>query len=116
MGSYSMVYVQTRVENYHSWPEAPDDVAFLRNKHRHEFHFKLSIGVEADREIEFFQLKRWLKKLLYTYKSDWADKSCEMISSWLEKQIRNKFGYDRKLRIEISEDGENGSYYEYNPK
>jgi hypothetical protein len=103
------VYVTTRFEGFHRWENAPDDVAFLRDWHRHAFHVKMEVRVgHNDREVEFFQLKRKLEVYLREY---WTDKrfeaSCEMIAH----EIRDEFvkqGYFVSM-VDVSEDGENGA-------
>ena len=83
------------------------DVSFLGYKHRHIFHFKVWIEVfHDDRDIEFIQFKRWLEALYQgTLELDY--KSCEMIADELAHQIQIKHA-GREIRIEVSEDGENG--------
>ncbi len=87
-------------------------VSFLGHPHRHVFHFRVAIQVfHDDREIEFIQFKRWLQSLV---KSELDYKSCEMISDDLYDAIAARYP-GREVRIEVSEDGENGSTCEYSP-
>jgi hypothetical protein len=121
--SSKMIWVTFRKEGIHKYPAAltdPNlatgneyDVSFLGYPHRHMFHFRIAIEVfHRDREIEFIQFKRWLEKL-YSDKTLQLDyKSCEMISDDLYIEIIKKYP-GRKITIEISEDGENGSKTEY---
>ena len=83
------------------------EVSFLGYPHRHIFHFKVWIEVfHDDRDIEFIQFKRWLESLYQgTLELDY--KSCEMIADELAHQIQIKHP-GRHIRIEVSEDGENG--------
>jgi hypothetical protein len=73
------------------------------------------IGVHHnDRDIEFIQFKRWLEEL---YNGDQAVlqldyKSCEMMSDDLYDIISKKYP-NREVWIEVSEDGENGSFIKY---
>ena len=119
-----MIWVTFRKEGIHKYPAALDDpklatgdrmdVSFLGYPHRHIFHFKVGIEVfHNDRDIEFIQFKRWLEKL-YAEKTLQLDyKSCEMMSDDLYGEIVKKYP-GRDVRIEVSEDGENGSeiYYD----
>ena len=93
-----------------------DDVSFLGYPHRHIFHFKVWIEIfHDDRDIEFIQFKRWLEKL-YSEKTLELDyKSCEMMSDDLFKKISERYP-ERSVRIEVSEDGENGSDISYDYK
>ena len=120
------IWVTFRKEGIHCYPAAGTDpklctageydVSFLANPHRHIFHFRVSIDVfSTDRDIEFIQFKRWCESLYSNNSSvlelDW--KSCEMIADDLYVQIANKYP-GRNITIEVSEDGENGCYVEYN--
>ena len=65
-----------------------------------------------DRDIEFIQFKRWMENMYAdgTMKLDY--KSCEMISDDLYMAITKKYP-GRKIEIDVSEDGENGSHAVY---
>ena len=77
------------------------------------FHFRISIDVfHDDRELEFIQFKRWCESL-YSGVLELNYKSCEMIADDLYVQIAAKYP-NRDVHIEVSEDGENGCYVEYN--
>lgn len=107
-----MIWVTFQKEGFHKYPDAPDEVAFLRDLHRHIFHFKVWIEVHHDdREIEFILFKRYCIDLFEKTISA-KFKSCEMLSNDLWERIHEKYP-NRKIYIEVSEDGENGSYIEY---
>lgn len=117
------IWVTFKKEGIHKYPAALDDpalatgdeydVSFLGYPHRHQFHFRVAIKVtHNDRDIEFIQFQRWLENL---YKDDVIQldyKSCEMMSDDLFDQIVAKYP-GRDIKIEISEDGENGALIEY---
>ena len=120
------VWVTFQKEGVHCYPQAATDpklktgdeydVSFLASPHRHIFHFRVSIDVfHDDRELEFIQFKRWLENLYVrggaVLNLDY--KSCEMIADELYDQIAEKYP-NRDVWIEVSEDGENGCYVEYN--
>ena len=121
--SDKMIWVTFQKEGIHKYPAALTDpklasgdeydVSFLGHPHRHMFHFRVAIEVfHGDRDIEFIQFKRWLEKL-YTEKTLELDyKSCEMISDDLYIAIIQRYP-GRRITIEVSEDGENGSKTEY---
>lgn len=96
------VFCKVQFEAFHHWPEAPDEVSFLRDMHRHIFHVVAYKAVEhSDRDIEFILLKRKVDKYLKRkYKS--GRFSCEDIAL----DLMSKFGLSK---CEVSEDGENGS-------
>lgn len=118
-----MIWVTFRKEGVHCFPDAltnPQfatgdeyDVSFLGHPHRHIFHFKVWIAVEHnDRDIEFIQFKRWLENLYEDGTVQLDHKSCEMISDELYVVISGKYP-GREVWIEVSEDGENGSFIRY---
>jgi len=114
------IWVTFKREGIHKYPAALEDpkladVKFLGYPHRHMFHFKVWIEVfHDDRDIEFIQFKRWLESLYQgTLELDY--KSCEMIADELADQIQTKYP-GRQVRIEVSEDGENGCDINYEVK
>ena len=118
-----MIWVTFRKEGIHKYPAALTDpklktgdeydVSFLGYPHRHIFHFKVWISVEHDdRDIEFIQFKRWLENLYEDGTIQLDHKSCEMISDELYVVISGKYPR-REVWIEVSEDGENGSFIRY---
>ena len=121
-----MIWVTFRKEGMHKYPAALEDpklktgdeydVSFLGYPHRHTFHFKIAIEVfHDDRDIEFIQFQRWILSLYNqgTLQNDF--KSCEMMSDDLYIQITKKYP-GRKIEIDVSEDGENGSHAVYERK
>jgi len=118
-----MIWVTFRKEGMHRYPAAATDpalatgdeydVSFLANEHRHIFHFRVWIGVtHNDRDIEFIQFKRWLENLYKDAILSLDHKSCEMMSDDLYDSINKKYP-NREVWIEVSEDGENGSFIKY---
>ena len=119
----SKIWVTFQREGIHLYPAALDDpklatggwddVSFLGVPHRHIFHFKVEIEVEHDdRDIEFFIFKRWLESLYQDNVLQLDYKSCEMMADDLARQIKDKYP-QRRLAIDVSEDGENGCHIEY---
>ena len=110
------IWVSFTKEGIHCYPaaleeESLSDVRFLGYPHRHIFHFKVWISISHDdRDIEFIQFKRWLITL-YDTTLDLDNKSCEMIATDLLVQIQNRYTC-RSIRIEVSEDNENGTLIE----
>ena len=117
--SQKKIWVTFQREGIHCFPAAATDpkladVAFLASPHRHIFHFRVAIDVfHDDRELEFIQFKRWLEALYVNTVLQLDYKSCEMIADDLYAQIAAKYP-NRDVWIEVSEDGENGCYVEYN--
>ena len=114
----SFIWVTFQKEGIHRYPAAATDpklatgdwldVSFLATPHRHIFHFRVEMEVfHDDRDVEFIQLKRILENW-YSEKTLSVDyKSCEMIAKDLYDKITTMWP-DRDIRIEVSEDGENG--------
>lgn len=101
------IIIRTRFEAIHCWPNCPyEDVAFLKNPHRHEFWIEVEIKVSHnDRDIEFIRAKRELDSYIATgYGEDLGSTSCEDIA----ESIMNSglFHFDS---VTVMEDGENGA-------
>ena len=121
--SQDMIWVTFRKEGIHRYPAAGQDpklasgdeydVSFLQYPHRHIFHIKVYLEVfHDDRDVEFIQFKRWLESLYNQGTLELNHKSCEMIADDLHKEITAKYT-NRKIWIEVSEDGENGCLKQY---
>jgi hypothetical protein len=120
-----MIWVTFQKEGIHCYPAAATDpnlatgdqydVSFLANPHRHIFHFRVWLSVtHNDRDVEFIQFKRWLEQLYSSAQNILSldHKSCEMMSDELYDTISQKYP-NREVWIEVSEDGENGSFIKY---
>ena len=120
-----MIWVTFQKEGIHCYPAAAKDpnlatgdqydVSFLANPHRHIFHFRVWLSVtHNDRDVEFIQFKRWLEQLYSSTQGILSldHKSCEMMSDELYNTISQKYP-GREVWIEVSEDGENGSFIKY---
>lgn len=124
------IFVTFQKEGIHKYPDAPAGVEFLKNEHRHMFHFKVIIEVfHNDRDIEFILFKRELEGLydknegvgLYSKETETGTylklnhQSCEMMAEALYLYI-NKTYPNRDVTIEVSEDGENGAIIQWEHK
>lgn len=119
----SFIWVTFQKEGIHKYPAAAYDpklntqeceehkwldVSFLSYPHRHIFHFRVEMEVmHDDRDVEFIQFKRELERLYADGVLELDYKSCEMMANDLAAYIVGRYP-DRELRIEVSEDGENG--------
>lgn len=109
MKRQKFIFVTFQKEGIHCYPDAPKGVEFLKHPHRHMFHFRVDIEVfHDDRDIEFILFKRELEDQYNQGILELDYKSCEMISDDLAIYIMMNYP-DRDLKIEVSEDGENGS-------
>lgn len=107
------VWCSLQIEGTHNWPNCPfEDVAYLRDPHRHIFHIKAFTRVShEDRDVEFIRLKHQIHKYLIAhYWGKWdgsalyefGSMSCEMIA----KELIAEFELSC---CEVSEDNENGA-------
>ena len=117
------VYTSFQKEGYHNYPGADTnkstatndkfDVSHLASRHLHYFNFKVFIEVNhSNRDIEFIQLRRWIEYLYQDGCLELDGKSCEMMSDDLYVQLSKKYPKS-EIRIDISEEGINGSLTYY---
>jgi hypothetical protein len=106
------VFITTKFEGVHCWPEAPEHVSILRNLHRHVFGVRVVVSVtHSDRDVEFLTLKkltdtviarRTLPMLIKT-----SSMSCEMLAEDIGSALlTKKFNV---VSVSVDEDGENGA-------
>lgn len=105
------IKVTTQFEGWHYYKDAPIEVGFLSNLHRHMFHVEAKISVPHDnRALEFFIVKHFLED---TLRKKWPDgelkgMSCEMIAYEIYKLISTQYKIRSGVSVYVSEDGENG--------
>lgn len=94
----------------HHWPDAPEDIKFLREVHEHRFEVVVIVSVKhPDRAVEFFQFRRFcrctvLPKLLAIWEPRF---SCEMIGAKIYELIMALYPDEITVySVEVSEDGE----------
>jgi len=112
---YSVV-VSFSMEGFHCWPEAKEvfpEVAFLSDRHRHQFGFRCYAKVtHTDRDEEFILMQRKLKKQLRGMFGgnilEFGRMSCEDIGDW----ILNHYENENLYKVEVWEDWENGAIIE----
>lgn len=100
-------------EGWHQWEDAPQNVSFLRNRHRHIFKIKIEIEVFSEkRDLEFFNFKWFVQSIVKEKLNRHMLGSCEQQSDELAKHIQEKYP-NRDLIIYVKEDGENYAKTEY---
>lgn len=103
----SSIIVKASFEGIHQYKNAPIQVEFLRDPHRHIFNVEIEMEVfDLDRDIEFILLKRDLNKYLYTKPFNIED-SCETMASKICRYLIDNYG-ERQMVVTVLEDGENG--------
>ena len=112
MNKQSFIWVTVQKSGTHSYKTAPEEVAFLRNEHRHLFKVEVAIEVfHNDRDIEFIMFRDFVYRQVSAI-LDGHNMSCEGYSDMLFGEIRKQYP-NRDIRISFSEDGENGSKVYY---
>lgn len=117
------IAVTVKVPGFHHWPDAPQEVAFLREQHRHIFTVKCIFEVKHDdRDLEFFIVQRHIRAALkeccvYTSKYEaelqFGPRSCEHIAVELH-EVLARWGLHARV-IEVWEDDENGALISFDP-
>lgn len=110
----TQIEVKTQFEGIHLYPNAPEEVSFLRHPHRHMFHVAVVLDVfHDDREVEFFILQRQINAYIKGRGEDMNYRSCEMISKEILEHVIGMYP-GRSCEVRVFEDGENGSIVKYN--
>jgi len=113
------IWVTFQVEGWHRWPGAPADCIYLKNEHRHIFHFRVEMQVDhANREVEFHSLKTQCMEVIeecymesdYGHGKDFLSLSCEDLAMQMLQNLDGEDG--RWMACEVSEDGECGARVE----
>lgn len=100
------IWITTQFVGIHNYPDAPDEVIYLRVPHRHIFHVKVAIDVfHDDRDLEFILFKQYVESLIKG--GNMSFKSCEMIACELIDTISLRYP-ERSITVNVSEDNENG--------
>lgn len=107
------VVIAARFEGFHRWKGAPDDVAFLRDYHRHQFGVQVTINVtRGDREVEFFQAQRVLNSVLTNrFRHKRFEFSCEQLAERIGRDM--VFNGFYVSSVSVDEDGENAGLVEF---
>lgn len=109
------VVVKTQFEGFHYWKDAPEEVKFLRDLHRHIFHVRVEVPVKHEnRDVEIILLKRFIDTFcsILTEPIEKKGLSCEQIATMIAKITAVKYNVNR-CAVEVLEDGENGGISVY---
>lgn len=103
----TLVETYNEIIGYHYWGNAPEEVAFLRQPHRHRFEIRCWFPVtDDDREIEIFMREREIRTYLqdrYGVEMQLGPMSCEMLC----KEMIRQFGC---IACRVLEDGKGGAF------
>lgn len=90
-----------------------DDVSFLANLHRHTVYFYVRVNVHhTDREIEFFQLKRFCQTVFPGDTHNVGSASMEQLAERLLEALIERHP-NRDWEVRVLEDDENGAVVRY---
>jgi hypothetical protein len=108
--------VHHRFFGTHHWPLAKGEFEFLKHQHHHYFHVTVWVEqFDVDRDIEYLALAKWLAELCKDGSMD--SKSCEQIALDVRSSVLSYVedlspGTERRVNVEVLEDGVNGAYVE----
>lgn len=106
--------IKTQWAGLHCYPGAPENVAFLRHPHRHVFVIQLWVEQRhEERDVEYLTCLNWLNAWLQDPPWPLAA-SCETMARCIVEAVAGQWP-NRSLRVEVSEDGENGALVEWEP-
>jgi len=104
------VITKNYIEGFHSYPDAPLNVEFLKYRHRHVFHIECRFWVSHNnRQIEIFTMQSWIERYFkekYGSPAEFKEMSCEMIAEELIKVFDVK---DNCVYVKVQEDGQGGA-------
>ena len=109
------IVVRTQFEGFHKYTNAPDEVSYLRQLHRHLFKVEVELSVtHNDRDLEFIIVKHNIEDFLKNKYQQGETYSCEQIADDICQHLHNCFN-SRRISCLVTEDGENGGrvVYEY---
>lgn len=111
MSKTKLIIVQGQYEFIHRYAQAPQEVLYLRNPHRHMFHYRVELEVyHDDRELEFIMVKHEIEDYLSRREQSWSEEtSCEQMAECIGLCLQAKYGFERSLTVSVFEDNENGA-------
>lgn len=106
------VIVKFDMDGFHYYPNAPQEVRFLQNPHRHTFAITAAFRVtDLNREIEIFIMRNKMQQFLsgqYGNPCHFGSMSCEMIAAVLVDKFMD-YGLDY---VEVWEEATGGARIE----
>lgn len=105
----TFIVITFTLPGFHSYPNAPAPVAFLRERHRHLFRFVLRFRVTHEkRDKEFFLVSKDVQAALtqeYGSPAEFGQASCEQLA----RELLAAYAHEGCCEVEVWEDGENGA-------
>lgn len=104
------IFVTTKFEGTHCYPDAPEEVEYLRHPHRHLFGVQLIVEVfHNERELEFIMVKHRLEEFIKKTFKPGTSMSCETMAEEIYRFVRETYDDERTVKVQVDEDGENGA-------
>ena len=101
------IFITFTEPGFHRWPNAPGAQSYLAHRHRHLFGVTVRMHVhDDDREVEFHALKDEARSL-WPPGGELGTRSCEAMARELAEKLSRR--YQRRVEVEVSEDGECGA-------
>ena len=105
------IIVKTNFEGIHKFEDAPQEVGYLREPHRHIFFIEVEMEVfHDDRELEFIMVKHKVEQFINS-KPFGIRHSCEQMAKDIIAFLRHEYDSEplqRKIAVTVLEDNENG--------
>jgi hypothetical protein len=103
--------IRTQFEGIHQYPDAPDEVAFLRHPHSHMFTVEAKIQqFHSERDVEYIICRRRIDAFCASaFKTSLGAMSCETIARHIMMNLQLNYGTDRRYEVGVFEDGMNGA-------
>ena len=106
------VIIDFDIAGLHNYPDAPDEVQFLRHRHRHLFRIRAGFFVNGlDREKEIFIMQSKVFEYLkrdFGFPCEFKQMSCEMIA----QTLLIHFKHNNMIWCEVFEDNRGGARVE----
>lgn len=100
------IITHNEIVGFHCWKNAPEELTFLRSRHRHVFYIRCYIPIaQYDRELEIFSEEEKVAQYLrdrYGDPCEFRDMSCESIA-------RELLIYMKANEVEVLEDNRGGA-------
>lgn len=113
------IAVRTSFIDQHCWPDAPQEVAYLRDLHRHRFFVTVYANVShGNRQLEFHLFQDYITKFTIPYLqavllNKCNTMSCEDMAEVLALKLREE--NFKVYRVVVSEDNECDGIWEATP-
>jgi len=105
------IWVTGSIVGWHKWKEAPPEVGYLRNLHRHKFNWRAEVFVSPnkDRQLEFHLVQQAIAHHANAM-DNFNFGSCESIANAISDIIWKHVGHFNH-NVTVDEDNECGATY-----